>query len=124
MQQYLRTGKLRCKQRTTVPFTRKYTLVDIRLLAQTDEWHGTLSGPATKKLIERAYRVFGECRYERLAEISVAHLYNLRHSVTYARRRVHYEKTRPVRNTIGERRKPQPNGQPGYLRIDTSIRAI
>lgn len=119
VQQYLRTGKLRCKQRTVAPFTRKYTPADIRLLAQTDEWHGTLSGPATKKLFERAYTVFEECRYERLAEISVAHLYNLRHSVTYTRRRVHYEKTRPVRNSIGERRKPQPNGQPGYLRIDT-----
>jgi len=119
VQQYLRTGQLRCKQRTVAPFTRKYTPADIRLLAQTDEWHDTLSGQATKKLFERAYMVFEDHRYERLADISVAHLYNLRHSVTYARRRVHYEKTRPVRNTIGERRKPQPNGQPGYLRIDT-----
>lgn len=120
VQQYLRTGKLRRKQqRTTAPFTRKYTSADIRLLAQTDKWHGTLSGPATKKLFERAYTVFEDVRYERLAGISVAHLYNLRHSVTYTRQRVYIEKTRPARNSIGERRKPQPNGQPGYIRIDT-----
>ena len=119
VQQYLRTGKLRYQQRTSVPFTRKYTSADIHLLAHTDEWHGTLSGPATKKLFERAYTVFEDHRYERLADISVAHLYNLRHSVTYTRQQVHYEKTRPVKNTIGQRRRPQPKGQPGYVRIDT-----
>ena len=88
-------------------------------MAKTDEWHETLSGPATKKLFERAYNVFDDLRYERLANISVAHLYKLRHSVTYTRQRVHYEKTRPVNNSMGKRRKPQPNGQPGYIRIDT-----
>ncbi|TYP78554.1 MULTISPECIES: hypothetical protein [Nitrosomonas] len=31
--------------------------------------HGTLSGPATKKLIERAYLIFNETRFERLATI-------------------------------------------------------
>jgi hypothetical protein len=51
---------------------------DIRLLAETDELHGTLSGPATKKLCERLHVLFGESGYERLAGISIAHLYNLR----------------------------------------------
>lgn len=119
IQQYLRTGKLHCRQRTAAPFTRKYTPVDIRLLAQTDAWHGTLSGPATKKLCERAYTVFGDTRYERLAELSVAHLYNLRRSAPYTGQRVQVEKTHPVTVAIGERRKPRPHGQPGYLRIDT-----
>jgi len=32
---------------------------------------------------------------------------------------LHCEKTRPARVSIGERRKPAPNGVPGYLRIDT-----
>lgn len=31
----------------------------------------------------------------------------------------HDEKTRPRVSKIGERRKPQPNGHPGYIRIDT-----
>ncbi len=30
-----------------------------------------------------------------------------------------FDKTRLTRSQIGERRKPNPNGQPGYLRIDT-----
>ena len=59
-------------------FSSVYTLADVLLLAHTDSLHGTLSGPATKKLMERAWSLFGDPRYERLAAISVAHLYNLR----------------------------------------------
>lgn len=51
--------------------------------------------------------------------ISVSHIYNLRKSNTYIRQRRHFEKTRSKPSKIGERRKPQPNGQPGYIRIDT-----
>lgn len=119
VKQYRRTGKCQRKQRTATPFTRKYTTADIRLLAQTDKWHGTLSGPATKKLFERAYTLFDDPRYERLATLSVAHLYNLRHSLTYTRQRVRAQKTHSVSNRIAERRKPRPNGQPGYIRIDS-----
>jgi hypothetical protein len=32
---------------------------------------------------------------------------------------LHYGKTRPTTVAIGERRCPDPQGQPGYLRIDT-----
>ena len=59
-------------------FPRRYTAADVAVLAEMDALHGTLSGPATKKLMERACHVFGDRRYERLARISVAHLYNLR----------------------------------------------
>ncbi|MCP3868252.1 MAG: transposase family protein, partial [Gammaproteobacteria bacterium] len=99
--------------------TRKYTPKDIRLLAHTDELHGTLSGPATKKLCERAWERFGQAEYQRLADISVGHLYNLRRSATYRGVRHHFEKTRPTVSSIGERRQPQPDGKPGYLRVDT-----
>ena len=54
-----------------------------------------------------------------LALISVSHLYNLRKSIPYTRQRRHFEKTQSRPSKIGERRKPQPNGQPGYIRIDT-----
>jgi len=30
-----------------------------------------------------------------------------------------FEKTKPRQVAIGERRKPQPNGEPGFIRIDT-----
>lgn len=119
VRQYFETGHVRRRKPKKRGFIRKYTEADIRLLAATDELHGTLSGPATKKLCERAVKIFGEHEYERLADISVAHLYNLRRSGTYKRRRVHFTKTSPRPSVIGERRKPRPNGRPGYIRVDT-----
>jgi transposase InsO family protein len=49
----------------------------------------------------------------------VAHLYRLRNSAAYRKRNTSYQPTRPTPIPIGERRKPQPQGSPGYLRIDT-----
>jgi len=106
-----------CASRTS--FARTYTSADVRLLAQTDTLHSTLSGLATKKLMERAFAIFGDARYERLAVISVAHLYNLRQRPVYQRLRQVWTKTRPVTVAIGERRAPSPNNQPGYLRVDS-----
>ena len=100
-------------------FARTYTSADVLLLAHTDTLHGTLSGLATKKLMERAYDMFGDARYERLATISVAHLYNLRQRAGYERHRQVWTKTRSVTISIGERRAPAPNNQPGYLRVDS-----
>lgn len=100
-------------------FARTYTSADVLLLAATDTLHGTLSGLATKKLMERAFGVFGDARYARLAIISVAHLYNLRQQTGYQRHRRGWTKTRPVTIAIGERRPPAPNHQPGYLRVDS-----
>ena len=100
-------------------FARTYTGADVLLLAHTDTLHGTLSGLATKKLMERAYHVFGDARYGRLATISVAHLYNLRQRAGYQRQRREWTKTRPVTIAIGHRRAPAPNNQPGYLRVDS-----
>jgi transposase InsO family protein len=100
-------------------FARTYTSADVLLLAHTDTLHGTLSGLATKKLMERACHVFGDTRYARLAIISVAHLYNLRKRAGYLRQRQVWTKTRPVTIPIGERRAPAPNNQPGYLRVDS-----
>ncbi len=119
IQQYRKTGTLKRRQRTVAGFAQHYTPGDIRLLAAMDERHDTPCGPAVKKLCERAYEVFGETGYARLAAISVSHLYNLRKSTPYTRLRRHIEKTRPTRSVIGERRKPTPNGQPGYIRVDT-----
>ena len=67
IKQYREKGRLERKQRTVKSFSQKYTVQDKLLLAALDERHGTLSGPATKKLCERAYTIFGECEYERLA---------------------------------------------------------
>ena len=69
--------------------------------------------------MQRALLVFWDTRYARLAFISVAHLYNLRAAAGYRARRQHWAKTRPTGIPIGERRAPQPDGHPGYLRIDS-----
>ena len=100
-------------------FPKKYSQAEIRLLAKTDEAHQTLSGGATKKLFERAHTLYNDEAYQQLKGISIAHLYNLRHSVTYERQRQHFEKTKSNHVAIGERRKPRPDGQPGYIRVDT-----
>src|SRR5436190_15130391 len=43
----------------------------------------------------------------------------LRKSHAYRQRLRSYQPTRPTKVAIGERRQPKPNGQPGYLRVDT-----
>jgi transposase InsO family protein len=100
-------------------FPSLYTAADAELLAQVDEAHETLSGPATQKVLQREWYDFGDSRYQRLARISVAHLYRLRQSRAYRQKRVHYEKTRPTAVAIGERRRPDPQGRPGFVRVDT-----
>lgn len=118
--QYRATGAVRDRRGPPArPFTRRYTSADVRQLAALDALHGTLSGPATRKLCERAWHVFGDARFERLAAISNGHLYNLRQSTTYTRQRGPRDATRPVAVPIGERRKPRPEGYPGFLRVDS-----
>lgn len=113
-------GVLRRFQKTTNGFEKHYTYEDIRLLAELDKRHDTPNGFMVKKLCERAYHEFGELSYRRLSAISVAHIYNLRKSSGYKKFRSHYEKTKSKKAVhIGERRKPQTNGDPGYIRIDT-----
>lgn len=113
------TGRVGRVRKARNQFKTRYSRADILCLAEVDENHLTLSGGATKKLFERAFLVFNEKSYERLAAISVAHIYNLRKTVLYRDKRRHFEKTRRTSVMIGERRKPMPNGSPGYLRIDT-----
>jgi hypothetical protein len=120
IREHRRKGRLEYQRRFPAkPFQTQYTAEDARLLAEMDALHETLSGPATKVLCQRAFHRFGDSRFERLAQISVSHLYNLRKSTPYQRKRGHIHKTRAVRNSIGERCPPQSNGMPGFLRVDT-----
>src|SRR4029077_20483227 len=57
--------------------------------------------------------------FQNLAGVSVAQLYRLRKTQAYRRRRVICQPTRPSPVSIGERRRPDPHGRPGYLRVDT-----
>ncbi len=119
IRQYVKTGTVSVKPARRNGFKHAYTDADIRLLASMDERHGQPSGAVLKKLCERAYQRFGQADYRRLAGISVSHLYNLRASKTYQRQRCVLTKTRPKAASIGQRRKPCPNDQPGYIRIDS-----
>ena len=117
--QYLETGNIAEKVYRRRRFPSVYTRADIVLLAGVDEAHETLSGPATRKILYREYHEYGNREYQRLAGISVAHIYNLRRNGTYRKQRVVYEKTKPASVSIGERRKPDPRGRSGYIRVDT-----
>jgi len=116
---YRATGWVPCETNRRHRFAKRYTQADIELLAQVDEAHDTLSGPATRRILEREFHEYGKPEFERLAAISNGHLYNLRHTPRYRQRLSRYEKTRPTAVSIGERRRPDPQGKPGYLRIDT-----
>ncbi|OYV83015.1 MAG: hypothetical protein B7Z73_16570, partial [Planctomycetia bacterium 21-64-5] len=50
---------------------------------------------------------------------SVSHLYNLKKTRVYASKSLFYTKTNPVQRDIGIRRKPEPFGKPGYIRVDS-----
>ena len=101
-------------------FARRYTPVDVALLAEVDRAMGTLSGPATACVLRRQRDVFGDERFVRVGSISVGHLYNLRHSAGYRNQRVVMTKTQPGKaSTIGVRKAPAPEGRPGFVRIDS-----
>ncbi|MEY2698013.1 MAG: hypothetical protein RL333_2151 [Pseudomonadota bacterium] len=120
IRQYQEEGTVEDRRKQSANLFRvRYTEEDVRLLAELDSIHEGLSGPATKKLCERMYHVFGDQRYERLSTISNGHLYNLRKEAAYAQVRQVFQKTRSTKIQIGVRRKPYPNGSPGYLRVDS-----
>jgi hypothetical protein len=43
----------------------------------------------------------------------------MRKGRAYRQRFTKYQPTRPTKISIRERRRPEQNGQPGYLRVDT-----
>jgi len=84
-----------------------------------DKANEDVCGPAIAHLLQRAYSVYGDARYERLSDLSVSHLYNLRKSSGYRALRVVFTKTNPVCNSIGVRKVPRAKGRVGFVRIDT-----
>jgi hypothetical protein len=101
------------------PFARKYTALDLELLVEMDKAHVDVCGPAITHPLKRAFFDYGDVRFERLAQLSSSHLYNLRKSVGYQHLRVSFTKTHPVCNSIGVRKAPSPNGRAGFVRIDS-----
>ena len=55
-----------------VPFAKRYGPAALRCLIEIDRAHGTLSGPATKKLAERALSIHGQTEFAALAGIGIS----------------------------------------------------
>ncbi len=119
IRQYRQEGVVKAAEYRRRRFPVKNRRQDIALLAEVDRAHDWLSGPATVRIIKREHEQFGKKEFSRLAGISVAHLYNLRRSAGYRKMAAQWEPTRPASILIGERRKPDPQGRPGFLRIDS-----
>ena len=116
---HLLEGRIRPSRSKRNRFPTHYTPADKALLAETDNAHGRLSGPATKKILERQHDLYGDKRFSRLKDISVAHIYRLRGSRIYQQHATTFSKTRSVIRAIAIRRKPNPEGRPGSIRVDT-----
>ena len=113
-----RRGEMLCVPYRRHGFTVTYTNEDRELLAETDNLHGRLNGHATREICKAMYAA-GDKRFVRLKDISNGHLYNLRGSRIYREQALTIAKTQPVQVPIGKREKPQPNGQAGFIRVDT-----
>jgi hypothetical protein len=117
-----RKKKKKCIRRilgTTNRFPRLYGADDIALLVKVDNAHERLAGPATKAILNREYAIFGKLEYERIKEISVAHLYRLRGTRQYTSRSLTFTRTKPTKVSIGIRKKPIHGGKPGCIRVDS-----
>lgn len=114
-----RIGEIKINSGKRFSFPVKYVPEDIALLGKTDLAHERLSGPATKKIFFREYKLFNKEEYARLKDISPSHIYNLRNTRQYTSNTKFFSGTRPVAANIGERRKPEPNGKAGFVRVDT-----
>ena len=101
-------------------FPVKYTTSDIQRLVDTDNSHDRLSGQATKRILQREFLEFNKPEFERIRGISVSHIYNLRNdNLQYQSNSLTYKHTKAVQRDIGVRKKPNTEGKPGFLRVDT-----
>jgi transposase InsO family protein len=116
---YMATERVKAAVYRRHRFASRYSKGDVDLPACVDKAHGNPSGPATRRILEREYELHGIAAYERLARISSAQIYRLRSRAAYRKGNVSYKPTRPTVIAIGERRRPEPNGRPGFRRLDS-----
>jgi hypothetical protein len=114
-----KSGTVRVKERTQNTFETFYTKEDIVLLAKVVNVYRGQNGQAIKKVLREMYDLYGDDRFERLSHLSTSHLYNLKKKEVYKTYSLTYTKTNPVSTNIGVRVKPEPDGKPGYVRVDS-----
>jgi hypothetical protein len=118
--EFKQSGTLKRKPRDcATEFQTFYTKEDVVLLAETSEAYFHQNGKAIKEVLHDMYHVYGDNRFERLSRLSVSRLYDLRKTSTYQNTVLTYQKTKSTAVNIGERKKPHPEGKPGYLRVDS-----
>ena len=100
-------------------FKKIYTKKDAELLAEADNAYRRMSGDAMRKVFEDEFKMYGKKEYKNLSKISHGHFYRLRASDPYKEKSLTVGRTISVSRSIGIRKKPQPNGKPGYIRADT-----
>ena len=61
-------GKIIAKSTGHHRFSTIYTPLDIGCLIDTDELHERLAGPATRRILEREYKIFGRQKYKNIAD--------------------------------------------------------
>lgn len=114
-----KVGKILANNTSRHRFPRKYAPTDVARLIETDNSHQRLSGPVTKEVLRREYEVFHREPYRNISSISSSHIYNLRETRQYQSHSLTIKKTNPIKIPIGERRRPELLGKPGFLRVDS-----
>ena len=112
-------GLIIVKERTQNRFVTFYEPRDILLLADVNNFTLHQNGRALSEMCKSMYNDFNDLRFENLAHISVSHLYNLKKTRIFESKYLHYTETDSTKRNIGERRKPRPDGIPGYIRVDS-----
>jgi len=100
-------------------FKKIYTGEDAELIAEADNSYRRMSGDAMRKIFKDEFKVYGKSKYEKLAKISHGQFYRLRASDPYKEKSLTVGRTISVSRSIGIRKKPRPDGKPGYIRADT-----
>jgi hypothetical protein len=115
------TGALRLSENWGRKNTFKITYgpSDIALLVKVDNAHNRLNGPATKKILISEWQDYHKSEFANLKNISVSRIYGLRQTRQYISHSTAFTDTDPVQRNIGQRAKPDPQGKPGYLRVDS-----
>ena len=121
VRQHAKTGRIEGRRggAPARPFVRRCGALDAALPAEVDGTLGRVCGQAARAVVRRGFEVFGDARFERLAGISASRLCNLRKSKAHQRQRVAHTRTKPSASAVGERRKPRPEGRPGFVRVDS-----
>lgn len=119
--QYKDQGKLKLSKYQRHQFKKTYTTQDIELLAELDNLHLRPNGHAVRKILEREFNLFNKKEYVNLKNISVAQIYRLRKKQAYQQSSCTFTKTTPSSKgqCLGKRQPPQPNGKPGFIRVDS-----